>query len=150
MKRITTYNVKLIKEECHLYDLPDNVADSSSKAGNIIQTVLDLNSSTVEKFGMLCLDAQKKIIGIHIISIGGLAEATIDMRSIFQRALLNNSHSIIVFHNHPGGGPKPSLPDIDATKRIKEAGRIMGIELIDHIICADEGSYTSFAEQGLL
>lgn len=148
MKKITTYNVKLIKEECHLYDLPDNVADSSSKVGNIIQTVLDLNSSTVEKFGMLCLDTQKKIIGIHILSIGTLNETLVDIRGIFQRALLNNAHTIIVFHNHPGGNPSPSREDIEATNRIIDAGKVMNIELVDHIICSEQG-YTSFREKGL-
>lgn len=132
-----------------MYDLPDNVADSSSKAGNIIQTVLDLNSSTVEKFGMLCLDAQKRIIGIHIIFIGGLDETPIDPRAVFQRALLNNAHSIIIFHNHPGGSLKPSLADIKCTERLIKAGQILCINIIDHIIVTD-GSYTSFAEKGLL
>lgn len=148
MKKFTKYDVKLVKEDCHLYDLPDNIADSSTKARDIIQTVLDLNSSAVEKFGMLCLDTQKRIIGIHILSIGGLTETTVDIRGIFQRALLNNAHKIIVFHNHPGGSTKPSAADIDVTRKIIKAGEVMNIDLLDHVICCDD-SHISFRELGI-
>jgi len=149
MKKFTTYDVKLVKQECKLYDLPTNKANSSSAASEIIQTVLDLNSSTVEKFGILCLDAQLKVIGIHIVSIGTLTEAVVDMRGVFQRAILNNAHSMILFHNHPGGNSRPSMEDRQITDRIKKAGELLGIQVHDHIICYD-GGYTSLAEQGLM
>ena len=153
MKKFTTYDVKLVKQECKLYDLPTNKANSSSAASEIIQTVLDLNSSTVEKFGILCLDAQLKVIGIHIVSIGTLTEAVVDIRGIFQRAILNNARSLILFHNHPGGSSKPSPEDVALTKRVKDAGKLLDIIVNDHIICYEDdcgAGYTSLAEQGLM
>jgi len=149
MKKITTYDVKLVKEECKLYDLETTQLKSSSIAGKIIQTVCDLNSATVEKFGIICVDAGMNIIGIHIVTVGGLTESLVDVRGIFQRALLNNAASIFIFHNHPGGSPSPSVQDIEVTNKVQKAGKIMGVKLIDHIIVFD-GGYYSFNEKGMM
>ena len=149
-KRITTYDVKLIKEESKLYELENVIINSAYNAGNIIQTVCELNDSTVEKFGIICLDTKNKVIGIHIIGIGGLASCNVEIRGIFQRALLNNAMSIILFHNHPSGDPAPSKEDIAITRKIAEAGDVMTIKVLDHIIVGDEGRYVSLAERGVI
>ena len=149
-KRITTYDVKLVKEESKLYELDSEMINSSNDAGNIIQTVCQLNDSTVEKFGIICLNTKNKIIGIHIVNIGGLTACNVEIKSIFQRSLLNNAAGIILFHNHPSGDPAPSKEDIDITNRIVQAGKIMTINVLDHIICGDDGRYVSLAERGLI
>ena len=149
-KRITTYDVRLVKEESKLYELDSTQINSTYDAGNIIQTVCHLYDSAVEKFGLICLDAKHKIIGIHILHVGGLSTCTVEIRSIYQRALLNNAHSIIIFHNHPSGDPEPSQEDKDITRRIVEAGKIMMVEVLDHVICGDVGRYVSLAERGII
>ena len=68
---------------------------------------------------------------------------------MFKRALLNNANSIIVAHNHPSGNPNPSQADIDITKRLQEAGKILDIKLLDHIIIGNESKY-SLSENGYL
>ena len=149
-KRITTYDVKLIKEESKLYELENVMINSANAAGKMVELVCDLNNSTVEKFGIICLDIKYKVIGIHIIGVGGLASCNVEIRGIFQRALLNNAMSIILFHNHPSGDPTPSNEDIDITRKIVEAGDVMTIKVMDHIIVGDEGRYVSLAERGVI
>lgn len=70
------------------------------------------------------------------------------MGHIFKHAILNNGAYIICFHNHPSGDIQPSQEDIKLTRRIEECGRILGIQLVDHIILGGEGNYYSFSSQG--
>ena len=148
-KRITTYDVKLVKEESKLYEVNSVMVNSVSAASEMIELVCNLNDSTVEKFGIICLDTKNKVIGIHIIGVGGLASCNVEIRGIFQRALLNNAMSIILFHNHPSGDPTPSAEDIAITRKIVEAGNVMTIKVLDHIICGD-GRCVSLAERGII
>jgi DNA repair protein RadC len=149
-KRITKYDVQLIKESCKTYELDDVVCTSSFVTKNIIKTVTDIHNSAVEKFGILCLNSKHEITGIHIIHVGGITETPIDIRSIFQRALLQNAIGIILFHNHPSGTAKASNADIEATRKIKEAGNILNVKVIDHIIITSELETISMAEEGLM
>jgi len=149
-KRIITYDVKLVKEESKLYEMENVMVNSANAAGEMVELVCNLNDSTVEKFGIICLDTKNKVIGIHIIGVGGLASCNVEIRGIFQRALLNNAMSIILFHNHPSGDPTPSPEDISITRKIAEAGDVMTIKVLDHIIVGDEGRYVSLAERGVI
>jgi DNA repair protein RadC len=83
------------------------------------------------------------------VSIGGLSGTVADVRTIFQAALVANACSIILAHNHPSGNGTPSQADIQLTERMKGAGLIMEIPLLDHIILLSEG-YFSMADQGML
>ena len=85
-----------------------------------------------------------------MVSIGCLNSSLIHPREIFKTAILSNSAGIILFHNHPSGDPEPSQEDINISTRIKEAGKIMGIELLDHIIIGSEGAFCSLKGKGLL
>jgi len=150
VKKITRYDVKLVKEECKLYDLQDTVMDSSKKAGKVIQMICDIHNSAVEKFGMLCLNARHEIVGVHIIHVGGISESLVDVRAVYQRALLQNASSVILFHNHPSGSPRPSQADIISTQKLKAAGATLDIKVLDHIIVYGDNKYTSMAESGLI
>lgn len=100
---------------------------------------------------LLCLNTKNVITGLHIISIGGLNSAIVHPREVYKLAILNNSASIIICHNHPSGNSRPSAEDIKITERIAEAGEILGIELLDHIISSPSGSpYYSFKENLLI
>lgn len=102
-----------------------------------------------EVFGMVCVDAKGNIVGYHEVSHGDLTGSISHPREIFKRALLNNAYAIILCHNHPSGDPHPSRTDIDTTDRMKEAGEIIGIRVVDHIIMGMDSEY-SFAMEGLM
>ncbi|MEP7167934.1 MAG: DNA repair protein RadC [Bacteroidota bacterium] len=102
-----------------------------------------------EEFFVLLLNRANDVIKDHQISKGGIAGTVVDPKLIFKAALEHNACGIILSHNHPSGNPKPSPEDLKLTKRLKDAGTLMEIDVIDHIIVAGEG-YFSFADEGLL
>ena len=89
-----------------------------------------------ETFFILPLDTKNKIIGAPVECVRGLLDTCpVHPREIFREAVRNNAASVILAHNHPSGDPTPSKEDIDITRRLLEAGRILGIRVVDHIIC---------------
>ena len=85
----------------------------------------------------------------HEISHGDLSSSLVHPREVFKRAILNNAATIILCHNHPSGSLKPSLDDRSITNRLKSAGDLLGISVIDHIIIS-ESDYISFKSEGLI
>ena len=102
-----------------------------------------------EHFCVFFLDTQNQITGREIISVGTLNASLIHPRETFRTAILRNCASVIVAHNHPSGGLEPSAEDLNVTSRLADAGRLIGIAVLDHVIVTAE-SYTSFKERGLL
>ncbi|WP_412990001.1 RadC family protein [Pediococcus siamensis] len=102
-----------------------------------------------EQLTLFCLNTKNKIIYQKVIFKGSLNSATVHPREIFHEALRIGTNKIMITHNHPSGEIKPSKQDISFTKRLKECGVLLGIELLDHIITGSE-NYYSFAEQRLL
>ena len=102
-----------------------------------------------EYFKVLFLNQAKQVLGYTLISEGGITETCADVRVILQAALLTNSVAIILAHNHPSGNLKPSRQDMEITKQVKEAARLMRITVTDHLILTDAGYY-SFADEGEL
>jgi DNA repair protein RadC len=89
------------------------------------------------------------VLKIVDVSIGNLNSSVVHPREVFNEAIICHSASIIVCHNHPSGDPSPSNEDINITQRLKECGKLLGIELIDHIIIGD-GIYVSFKEKTII
>ena len=102
-----------------------------------------------EYFKVLLLSQSNQVLGYTLISEGGITETCADVRVILQAALLTNSVALILAHNHPSGSLKPSRQDMEITKQVKEAAKLMRISVIDHLILTDAGYY-SFADEGLL
>ena len=102
-----------------------------------------------EYFKVLFLNQSNQVLGYTLISEGGLTETCADVRVILQAALLTNSVALILAHNHPSGNLKPSRQDIEITKQVKEAAKLMRISVTDHLILTDAGYY-SFADEGEL
>jgi DNA repair protein RadC len=102
-----------------------------------------------EEVVMLCLNRANKVVGFYKVSSGGLSSCILDPRVIFTIALNCGATSIILSHNHPSGNTTPSVQDKDITKKIKEAGKLLDIGLLDHIILTDD-NYYSFMEEGIL
>jgi DNA repair protein RadC len=102
-----------------------------------------------EHFKLILLNARNKILGISTISIGSLNASIVHPREVFKDAILHNAYSVVLAHNHPSGDPEPSENDIKMTKKLVESGKILGIEVIDHIIIG-KNEFCSFKERGLL
>lgn len=100
-----------------------------------------------EYFKVLYLNQANQVLGFTQISEGGITETSVDVRVILQAALLANSVSLILAHNHPSGNLKPSKQDLELTQSIKEAAELMRIRVLDHIILTSE-KYYSFADEG--
>ena len=101
-----------------------------------------------ERFYVLFLDRSNSIFCYKELSCGGISGTVADIRLIFQTALLVHASFIIICHNHPSGSTKPSQADIQLTRKIKEAGELLDIRVLDHIILADD--FYSFANEGLV
>ena len=102
-----------------------------------------------EEFFCLFLNRANKVIKIEQISKGGISGTVTDVRIILKNAILYTASGLIVAHNHPSGNLNPSESDTRITKKIKEAGNLMDIQLLDHLIISNE-DYYSFADNGLL
>ncbi len=102
-----------------------------------------------EHFKLVLLNTRNKIIAISTISVGTLNASLVHPREVFKEAVARTASSIILVHNHPSDDPDPSDDDLALTHRLADAGRLMGIEVLDHIILTRRG-YTSFKERGLL
>ena len=103
----------------------------------------------IEEMYLMLLNRANRVLGYSKISLGGTAGTVVDIKVVFQTALKSNASSILLCHNHPSGNLKPSEQDIKITKSIKEAGKLMEIALLDHLIITDEGFF-SFADEGMM
>ncbi|CAM3709653.1 JAB domain-containing protein [Marinicrinis lubricantis] len=142
MKRINIYSLKQVKEKAGLYNLNSKKINCPDDAHRVITIVLDLQNEPVEKFGIISLNTKNEVTGLHIISVGTVNSTLVHPREIFKAAVLNNATSVILFHNHPSGDPTPSKEDIKITRQIELAGKIIGIDVFDHIIIGDERFYS--------
>jgi DNA repair protein RadC len=124
----------------------DNIA-STHEAGRF--GVTEIGDDAQEVVLVVILDTKNKINAIHRVFTGSLNTSVAHPREIFRRALLNNGARILVYHNHPSGNTEPSEADLIFTKRMEEAGSILGIDLLDHIIVSGK-EWLSLREYGIL
>ncbi|MGI6177980.1 MAG: RadC family protein [Eubacterium sp.] len=120
------------------------VTCASDVAGMFMQ---ELRNEKKEHFKIVLLDSKGHVIYTENVSTGELSGAPVHPREAFSRAVRMSAASVIFVHNHPSGDPEPSDEDIATTKRLVEAGRLLGIKVLDHIITGD-GSYISLAAGG--
>ncbi len=109
----------------------------------------EFRDSRKEYFLTLLLDGKNRIIRRVQVSEGSLNQSIVHPREVFSPAVKESAAAVILVHNHPTGDPAPSSEDIAVTRRLREAGEIMGIKVLDHIIVGD-GEYVSFVERGLM
>lgn len=121
---------------------------SPEDAATIGREFMRIHEESEEYLYMICMNTKNKVIGVFEVSHGNVNSSILGAREVFQKALLANAVSIILIHNHPSGDPTPSRQDIEITKRIAEAGTLIGVELLDHIIVGDR--YSSLKEKGYL
>ena len=144
MKEINVYRLALVKEKSTPYKAigrPDDIY--------AILKSLGLDTAAEEYFYVLCTDCKGQITGIHEVSHGDLSSSVANAREIYKRALLNNSAAVVLCHNHPSGDTYPSDEDRRVTHRLVDAGDLLGIKVLDHIIVGMNG-YFSFKQEGLM
>ena len=144
-KRINIVSIKLVKESSFLYQTC--TISSPKDAYEMIKDQLeDLDR---EQFIIACLNTKNEPTNITVVSVGSINKAIVHPREVFKTAILSNAASIMTFHNHPSGDTIPSDQDIQLTHRLVEAGELLGIKLLDHLIIGDR-SFTSLKQKGYL
>ena len=144
-KRINIVSIKMVKESSFLYQTRQIL--SPNDAYEMIKEQLE--GLDREQFIIACLNTKNEPTNISVVSVGSLNKAIVHPREVFKTAILSNAVSIMAFHNHPSGETTPSQQDIQLTHRLYEAGELLGIKLLDHLIIGD-GTFTSLKEKGYL
>jgi len=151
-QKIQFKQIKAIYENLYVNEEVTNYLKTGTRftaPSQVYETFSFLMKETKEMFITLHLDGKNRIIVMDLVSIGTLNQSLVHPRSIFQTACLSNAAALICIHQHPTGDPTPSSEDISITRRLKEAGELMGIKVLDHIIIGDN-EYLTFVERGLL
>lgn len=125
---------------------PKNLFDSPKLVFDFLQDKLAREKN--EHFAILCLDTRNNLI-FQEVSVGTLNASLVHPREVFKKAIQTSSAQVIIAHNHPSGDPTPSEEDIITTRRLVEAGKILGISITDHIIVSNN-DFVSFKEQKLI
>lgn len=146
MENIQIVSIKMVKEKNLEYG--DTKISSPKDCAYIFEKFI--GDYDREALVVLTLDTKNKINSITVASLGSVNSSIVHPREIFKTAILSNASSIIISHNHPSGDCTPSKEDINITTRLKECGKILGIELLDHVIIGEHDNYLSFKEKGLL
>jgi len=144
-KYIPIYQVTLVREGT--VKVYDKCLTAPKQAADLAREYI--GSVDRETFIILMLNTKNYIIGINTVSIGSLSASIVHPREIFKPAMLCNSASVILSHNHPSGHPDPSQEDLQVTRRLVDAGNVLGVAIRDHIIIGAD-SYFSFKEKGLI
>ena len=158
--RITTYTTRikdnlnvLVKERAYNYKTENSHLDSAEKIAKMMCDVFELHLLAEEYVYLLALDTKCRVLGIFEVGHGTVNACLLHTREIMIRNVLCGASAFIVAHNHPSGELSASSDDVSTTKKLYEAGELMGIHLLDHIIIGREDekeAYYSMAEHGLL
>ncbi|TYS18056.1 DNA repair protein RadC [Rossellomorea vietnamensis] len=144
-KRVNIVSIRLVKESSILYERRS--IRSPQDAYELLKGFLE--DKDREQFIVVTLDTKNQPVSINVCHIGSLNASIVSPREVMKSAILSSAASIMVAHNHPSGDTKESMEDVEVTKRLAEAGKLMGIELLDHIIIGD-GTYNSLKEKGVI
>jgi DNA repair protein RadC len=128
--------------------IPSHTLSTPKEAAKVFVSLL--GPEAIEVSGVLCLSTRHHVLAYHELSRGTLDSTSMHPREIFKAALLANATALVLGHNHPSGIVTPSADDITLTSRLVDAGQLMGIPVLDHVIVSAEGTYFSFKEAGRL
>ena len=134
----------MVQEKAQSYSV-----EKVRNADDVYTALGEYSCQEKEHFMLLILDGASKIIKKRVIHIGTLNQSLVHPREVFRPAILDNAEGIIIAHNHPSGTLEPSRADIQITQRLKEVAKLVGIELLDHVIISKNGYY-SFSEEDIL
>ncbi len=143
---IAKIKLSLIRENTSSKPIVINGPDDVASLDFIREEII---SSDRENFVCLHLSIKHSVLSYEIVSVGSLNCSVVHPRETFKGALLANAAAVILAHNHPSGSPEPSPEDVKVTKRLVEAGDILGVQILDHMVFGDTG-FVSFKERGLM
>jgi len=144
-KRVQVVRVEMVKER--VASFATNRVTNPLDAAGILEDFLA--GADREYFVAMCLDSKNKVNAINVVTVGTLNASLVHPREVFKPAILSNAAAVILGHNHPSGDPTPSREDVEIVKRLVEAGRILGIEVLDSLVIGDGGRFVSMKERGL-
>lgn len=155
--RIVKYATKLtekqrvvLEKEVSVYcPQIDRKMNSPEQIARLATYYLRMHELPEEYMYMICMNTKLEMIGVFEISHGNVNSSIVGTREVFQKALLANAVSIAFIHNHPSGDPTPSREDVEVTKRLMEAGKLLGVQVLDHLIIGRPG-YSSLKEKGYM
>ncbi len=145
--RVSKYRVALVRDGSIPIAWDKTVRDPADVARLMAPLVADLDR---EAFWLLLLDGKHKVTGVHTVAVGTLTSCLVHPREVFKAAVVGNAASVVLVHNHPSQQPEPSAEDVALTRRLHEAGLLLGISVLDHVIVTAEGRFHSLADDGLL
>jgi DNA repair protein RadC len=122
------------------------VIRSPADVGELVMS--ELRHAAREHFKALLLDSKNQVLRVVTVSVGSLNESIVHPRELYREAIRHSAAAVIVAHNHPSGDPAPSPEDVEVTRRLHDAGRLLGIDLLDHVIIGD-GRWVSLKERGV-
>jgi DNA repair protein RadC len=123
------------------------VANTPGSAARFVRRILPDNVR--EHFVVLLLDVRLQVVGYYVAATGGASSCPVGEREVFQAAVVAGAHALVVAHNHPSGDPSPSAEDHAVTQRLKQAGELLGIRVVDHVIIGAESHYSLFEQRQL-
>lgn len=148
MCNITINRIVLVKDKTTRYSF-DRDCSTPKKAVDVFNAVFGLEDSPQEVLCALYLNTKNQIVGVQELTRGTVDRSLATAAEIYKAALLHNASGVILAHNHPSGDPEPSREDITVTQRVAEAGRIIEIPLLDHVIVGDD-NFVSLSERGYI
>jgi len=145
-KRVGIIKTQIVREGSIFYGTRriNNPQDAADLVRGIFQY------ADREMMVVLSLDSKNTPLAIEIVSVGTVNSCLVQMRELFKHSILSNATSIMCFHNHPSGLAEPSKEDIEVTRRMDEAGKLLGIWLLDHIVIGEGKTFVSLQERGLV
>lgn len=155
--RVVKYKTKLTEDQKAVLEKEISVncpeverkMNSPESIVSLAKHFLRMHEETEEYMYMVCMNTKLDMTCVFEISHGNVNSSIVGTREVFQKAMLANAVCIALIHNHPSGDPKPSREDVEVTKRLVEAGNILGIQVLDHIIIG-RPEYTSLKEKGYM
>lgn len=146
--RIPAYRVALVRDGTFPYDERPHARTAADSARLVRELIIDDGN---EHFGILMLDVRCRVIGTLEISSGCATSTLVHPREVFGPAVVHKAVALVLYHNHPSGDPEPSAEDEDLTRRLREAGKLLGIDVVDHVIVGSNNQrFVSLKERGRL
>lgn len=142
---IPVVRIEMVKDRTFHYE-GSRLIRCADDAAQIFRTYI--GNVDREVFATMTLTTKHSVIALHTVSIGILDASFVHPREVYKPAILGNASAVLVAHNHPSGDPTPSSEDMTVTRRLHEAGKLLGIDFLDHVILGDETSFVSLKAEG--
>ncbi|MFG6121127.1 RadC family protein [Thalassobacillus sp. B23F22_16] len=148
----TVYEIVRVKQVVMESQVKNDIVRSPEDGADIAYDFIGEDDREI--FLVMCLNTKNRVIAVHRCHVGSLNASIVHPREVFKTAIMNNSASIMVAHQHPSGDPQPSQEDIHITRRLHEAGQLIGIQLLDHLVIGEKVNsrikFNSLKEKGYL